>query len=196
MRDKPIVLIDLDGVCADFNGAAWDFCNLNGLIVNCEQGQERHHYLTDHIQNKNHRRLLRDHIDNTPFFRDLNPIEGAIDGVRRLAELVEIWLVSKPLEVNSTCHSDKHNWVTKHLPELSDRLILAGDKSLVNGDILLDDAPKPKWFPRADWQPVVFNQPYNCHAKSDLYDLVHFDWEDPIEYLIELAQDARNGVKL
>lgn len=195
-KNNLIVLVDQDGVLANFLGGAWDFCNDNGIMVDCKQGQEKHHYLTDHIQDKAQRRMLRNHVENTPFFRNLEPIEGAIDGINKLAESCEVWICSKPLEVNVTCMNDKHDWVKKHLPKFTDRLILAGDKSLVKGDILLDDAPKPKWFPRADWQPVVFSQPYNCHSKSELIDLVHFDWDDPIEYLIQLAQDARDGVKL
>lgn len=196
MTSELITLVDLDGVCADFQSAVWNFCNDNGIFVDCASGEEKHYYLTDHIPDKQERRALRRHIDTTPFFRDLDLIEGALEGVNKLAEVAEILLVSKPSEANKTCHSDKHNWVTKHFPKLSDRLILIGDKSLVKGDILLDDAPKPKWFPRADWQPVIFNQPYNCHAESELYKLPHFDWNQPIEYLIELAQTARKGVTL
>lgn len=48
MTSELITLVDLDGVCADFQSAVWNFCNDNGIFVDCASGEEKHYYLTDH----------------------------------------------------------------------------------------------------------------------------------------------------
>ena len=93
---------------------------------------------------------------------ELPVVPGAQQGVLDLLNAgVEVWVCTKPLEVNPTCHSDKANWILRHFPPLHDRLIIAPDKAMVVGDVLLDDAPKPEWFERAAWRPVIFDSPFN-----------------------------------
>ena len=49
-----------------------------------------------------------------------------------------------------------------------DRIILTRDKTLVRGDILLDDAPQAKGSSLEPvWEHVYFDQPYNRPGVSD-----------------------------
>src|SRR5690606_26027440 len=87
---------------------------------------------------------------------------GAQEGVDALMAVgVDVWVCTKPLEVNPTCRDEKGAWLREHFPMLEKRLIIAPDKSLVMGDILLDDAPSLEWARRATWMPVVFDAPFN-----------------------------------
>lgn len=190
---KPIALVDMDDVIADFTAQAFWLCDNHGIKLDIDHRSKlTNRWISDHVPDEKQRNYLRKLIDTTRFFEDLDVIEGAQDGVKALAKECEVWFCSKPLTNNESCVGDKDAWIKRHFPKLKDRLILAGDKSLIIGDILLDDAPKTKWFPRAVWQPVIYSQPFNGHG-TDWGEFAHFTWQDPIEYLIELAYAAQQG---
>jgi 5'-nucleotidase len=130
---------------------------------------------------------------STRWFYDLPVVEGAVEGMKRLAEAADVWVCTKPLEANHYCRDGKAWWVHRHLgPEWESRLIIAPDKSMVRGDILLDDAINLDWLPRASWQPVVFPAPFNGDG-SDWSCLPRWTWGDPIEHLLDYARGALVG---
>lgn len=196
-KTKPIVLIDQDGVLASWDDVFYAKCLAKDIKFDIEHPHhQRHRYFTDHIPDKHQRNEARRMVNHPSWFPELPVIEGAQEGMAELDKHCEVWICSKPLESNKSCHQDKQDWITKHFPAFSDRLILTGDKSLIVGDILLDDAPKLKWFKRAKWQPVIYTQHFNAHKESPLYDMARFTWDDPVEYLIELAEAAKRGEEI
>lgn len=73
-------------------------------------------------------------------FQTLEPIAGAIDAVNRLRNSFDVWILSAPSVRNPHCYSEKRIWIEKHFDlAFAYRLILAHDKSLVVGDVLIDD---------------------------------------------------------
>jgi 5'-nucleotidase len=118
----------------------------------------------------------RARINAPGFFADIPVMAGAKDGLEHLAETFDVWIVSKPLDSSPTCRDEKARWLTQGLglEWASQRLILAPDKSLIRGDILLDDAPKPHWFSDAEWTPVLYSHPWQRF--SNLAGLAGWDW--------------------
>ena len=74
-----------------------------------------------------------DEIYTSPgFFRELRPIAGALDAVR---------ICTSPLNQYRNCVPEKHEWVERHLgAEFVGRMIVTKDKTLVHGDVLVDEA--------------------------------------------------------
>lgn len=177
---KPTILVDMDGPLADFDVHFFQRCASEGWTLDCTVEAQRHRFATDHIPNRRERDAARAMVDTPGWFRDLPVTPGAQDGLRGLAEFAEVWICTKPLEANGTCRDDKAAWLAEHFgDEWVQRLILAPDKSMVRGDVLLDDAPKPEWFGRADWWPVIFPEPWNAAVYPDL---PTWDWSsDPRE---------------
>ena len=157
------LLLDMDGPLADFDTHFWNVCTGLGHLFDIDHpGDQVHRYFTDHITDDTHRAEARALVDGAGWFADLPVTPGAVEGVAELlADGVDIWVCTKPLEVNPTCLNDKHAWLVRHFPDLAHRLITAPDKSVIIGDVLLDDAPKRAWLDRAVWQPVLFDAPYN-----------------------------------
>lgn len=187
-QQLPIALIDMDGPLADFDPQVYALCEdlgfpLHDGEVSIENPCSRHRFLTACMAPE-HADAVRHIINTSRWFRDLPPTPGAQEWLPRLAEVAEVWICTKPLEQNHTCRDDKAAWLREHLgQEWEDRLIIAPDKSLVHGDVLLDDAIKPEWFARASWEPVVFPCPFNGQG-SKWENVRRWTWGDPIEDLL------------
>lgn len=73
-------------------------------------------------------------------FASLAPIKGAIEAVNRLRETHDVWILTAPSVKNPHCYTEKRLWIEQHFDlAMAYRLIIAHDKSLVLGDVLVDD---------------------------------------------------------
>jgi 5'(3')-deoxyribonucleotidase len=159
---KPVLLFDLDGIC----------CNLMKKWLNV-YNRDYHDHLTerditswewhDHVKPECGKKIY--HYLNRPgFFADLEPIDGCIDSLHRLAEVCELVVVTaSPKEAAG----DKMRWVQRHLPMVpKGNIVLTYRKELVRGDFMFDDAPKNLIHHPAT--RIMLDYPYNrdfhdCH---------------------------------
>ena len=90
------------------------------------------------------------------FFRKLKPLPNAITGINLLKKRGhDVWILTKPSYMNPLCYTEKRLWVEDHLGlEWCDRLILCPDKSLLKGDVLIDDTP----WPGFEGQQLLFSR--------------------------------------
>lgn len=176
-----ILLVDMDGVLADFDAFFFQRCIENGWTLDVDEpSQQTFRYFADHMPDRDERNAARQMVHDPGWFRSLPVVAGAEQGMEEFERVGwEVHICSKPLDASATCADEKRAWLRQHFPTFADRLILAPDKSLVKGDVLLDDAPKPKWFARADWVPIVFTQPHN--VIGHLAEFPHWTWgDDPL----------------
>lgn len=184
------ILVDMDGPLADFDAHFYELCVANGFGLDYEGPTfQRHRFATDHIVDRSQRRAARQMVNQDPtWFRELPVVPGAPEGLEELAGLADVWICTKPLEANPTCRDAKAAWLAEHFGERwLQRLILAPDKSMVVGDVLLDDAPKVEWLARAQWRPVIYEMPWNGHG-SDWGALPHWSWGDDPKLLLDAAR--------
>lgn len=74
------------------------------------------------------------------FFRNLEPIYGALIGFTVLSKNFDVWILTAPSIQNPMCYTEKREWVGKNLGyEAAERLILSPHKGLLIGDYLIDD---------------------------------------------------------
>lgn len=76
------------------------------------------------------------------FFANLVPMDGAIDAMNWLlqSEQFKPYILTAPSIENPMSYTEKRVWVEQHLGmKFVERLILSRDKSLLRGDILIDD---------------------------------------------------------
>jgi len=159
----PRLLLDMDGPLAQFDARVFQVAEANGIEMDISSVVEQSkRYFTDHIVKPADRKWMRGVIREPGWFASLPPTPGAIEGVHNLLEQgVDIWVATKPMEENPTCRDDKARWLREHLPMLERKLIIIPDKSVLVGDVLLDDAPKPAWIMSAVWKPKIFAAPFN-----------------------------------
>ena len=76
------------------------------------------------------------------FFKGLTPIDGAISAMDWLYTTPEFdpFILTAPSVYNPLCYTEKRLWAEAHLGfDWCHRLIISPDKSLLNGDYLIDD---------------------------------------------------------
>lgn len=116
---------------------------------------------------KEHRAAI-DFVKYRPgFYWSMKPIEGSLEAMEGLAEEHDVWICSSPEVNNPTCASDKYNWLHWYMGSFwAERLILTRDKTLVDGDYLIDDRPDVHGVGITNWEQILFSQPYNDHVKN------------------------------
>ena len=83
-------------------------------------------------------------LDDVPgIFSLMSPMENAIESVKKLSKVFDVYLLSTAPWDNPSAWSDKVIWVKKYLGEVAHkRLILSHHKNLNKGDYLIDDRTK------------------------------------------------------
>ena len=83
-------------------------------------------------------------LDEVPgIFALMDPMPGAAEAVRRLAEKYDVYILSTAPWNNPSAWADKVAWVTRYMDDVfHKRLILSHRKDLLRGDYLIDDRPK------------------------------------------------------
>ena len=97
----------------------------------------------------------------------------------------DVFLVSSPHEqCRGPCAKYKLEWVAHRLGEYwTKRTILTNDKTVVRGDVLIDDKPTIVGAVKPAFRHVVFDQPYNRLVSAPLRLRAWQDWEEVLALL-------------
>jgi 5'-nucleotidase len=156
----PVFLVDMDGVLANFSGRfdqLWQERHPDKPFTPWEERTSW--YIEDNYPEELHDLIFE--IAREPgYFRTLDPLPGAVEGINKLTELGDVWICTAPLTGNPTCASDKMDWAAEHLGEQwRKRLVITKDKTLVRGDFLIDDKPLIKGSMVPQWTHILFQSP-------------------------------------
>lgn len=173
-----VVLVDMDGVIADW-GREWDRSleafgpDAAGIARHAQQTSFNLHDGCTEYES----RIVSALMDQPSYYARLEPIEGALDALQAMLDAGhDVFIVTSPWVTNPTCASDKLAWIVRHLGvEWAKRVVITSDKTLVYGDVLVDDKPVVTGAFAPAWQHIIFDQPYNrdiaprrrLHAWSD-----------------------------
>lgn len=185
---KPIVLVDMDGVLADFDHATEAFLQKNHPHIQFA-GRQSFYLHQDYPEYKDIVAVCHTKLG---FFSNLPPIEGALAGWQKLKDLgFHPRICSSPLLSHPDCINEKKLWVEKHLGiEAAEEAIIDVDKTGHHGIALIDDKPEITGSHQPSWRHIVFDQSYNRTIDTDLR--IH-GWDDPnlastLDYCRELHQ--------
>lgn len=185
-NDDNVVLVDMDGVLADFDAAV-----LDRLPPDVTRVARTNFYIAqDYPRHVAQVEYITSHPD---FFLDLPLVDNALQGWQRLIDAgYRPRICSAPLSRNSQSAQGKLAWLRRHFVPRFGELVVSDaiiDKRKYRHDglALIDDRPGVDTNDgQATWRHVVFDRPYNQRSGAALRIR---GWDDPdLEDILELAR--------
>jgi 5'-nucleotidase len=171
------ILVDQDGVLSGFDQAVHTALSKRfpPEKVIALENRRSFYYAGDYPEDMHD--IINQILNTEGFHRSLPVIPGAIQAVKEMiAEGHEVTICTSPLISAPNCAAEKFGWITEHLGhEWLNRTIITRDKTLVRGDILIDDKPEITGEMKPLWQHVIFDAPYNRQVPNPLR--IH-DWTE------------------
>lgn len=186
--------------------------NMRKLKINVDQDEVQAHWVKEVIRRHNerfgtsHRRedvtdyfkmetmleggkpFIREHFSVPGLYENLEPVEGAIDGMKRLFDLGhDLNTVSSV--PSGISYDEKQVWIKRLQPWFDlNNFKAAQRKDDVTGDVLIDDAPKHilAWAATKRFA-LVFDAPWNKELRGPYITRVR-DWSEVLEVVIRISR--------
>lgn len=180
---RPLVLLDCDGVLADFVTPAFE-------IANRLFGKDHH---PDNLNqwdmarfmgfDSEQERVFYDEIKKKGFHDHLKPYPGAVDGINWIRKIADVHIVTSPMFGETWC-SERWKWLHDYFGIKSREVTHTHAKELFFGDVFVDDKPTnvDKWVARHyDSHGLLWHQWYTKDVTTQLT-RVH-DWHGVMRYV-------------
>jgi len=175
--NKKIVLIDLDNTIIDWNQGLKDKLSNDLDIYN-----RKYWCIYKSFDQKYHPEIKKV-LKQEKFYFELRPNPDAIQTVKKLNTNYDVFFLTSPPKISiDNAILCKIKWINKYFGEdYLDKLIITYDKTLVMGDILIDDKPEISGCVKPRWKHILFTQSYNKNV--DLKRINNWNYWDIIDIL-------------
>lgn len=176
------ILVDMDGVIADFDGEflkRWRERYPDKLYVPFKE--RRTFYVRDSYPNEL-KPLVTEILLEPDFFREMMPMDGAREALFEMQGMgLEVFICTSPFSTYKNCVLEKYEWMENHLgPDWIKYIILTKDKTIIKADYLIDDKPEITGMEKAPaWEHVLYDRPYNRGMNKRR--LTWDNWKDVLE---------------
>lgn len=188
------ILLDVDGVLADFIGLALSEINRITWPLGKAFGRAavvKRDMITA-LGLEDNRQEIESVFCELGFATRIEPIDGAVAGIKALAEAGNnIFAVTAPMPGSVSWTYERDKWLIDHF-KIHPREVLhvrSYAKHLVTGDVFVDDDPDTvrRWAAtNPDCLAVLFGQPHNVSERTDLV------WVKNWSNLVSLIAEHKN----
>jgi len=158
----------MDDVLADYDGEFYTrWYSTHPEIIIPPYEERKSFYIREELPAELHPKITAINT-GSGFIRSLPEIPGALDAVREIADKgYDIFICTTPLDHYENCVLEKYEWIENHLGrEWTKKLILTKDKTVIRGNLLIDDKPVVTGKERPIWEHILFDKPYNRHIND------------------------------
>lgn len=114
------------------------------------------------------------------------PYPGAVDGIKKLEKIADVFFVTSPLKDSPTWCYDRAGWLRKYFgKELADRVDFTSHKYAFAADVIVDDKPTncEEWSEAwPDGKALLWTANYSPEFLHDRLDHVQ-DWEQVARWI-------------
>lgn len=164
---RPRVLLDVDGVLADFlTPSLAIFQRLTGHPYT--HGDFKTWDIFETIP-REHESAYYEVVNVPGWCRSLPVYEGAQAGVQALKEVADLYIVTSPLSRHPTWTHEREGWLHEHFGIHHRKIVHTSAKYLCIGDVFVDDRPDhiEAWeAEHAGGLGLLWDQPYNRGSKA------------------------------
>lgn len=183
------ILLDVDGVLADFVSAAVKIGNeLAGTSYTAADITDWRMFSLPGLREVESE--IWDRINEPGFMAALNVFEGTKQAVQKLKKLGDVAILSTPLYRSTTAPYERYVWLFEHFGIEWKDVVYAYRKDLVRGLILVDDKPEniESWcLANPDGYGVLWDRPYNSTCSPPKNAERSSNWND----VLEIVKNAR-----
>lgn len=179
------ILVDMDSILVDLMGpwlAEHNARQGDDLTVDRILTWDTHLYAKGE-------KAIYEVLEKPGLFRNASPLPGGLEAVKTLHDRGhEIFVVTAAVFPNNM--AEKAGWFHEHLPFLGKRrFIIAHEKHLLPGDVLIDDGPHNATAYRAAHpNATIATIGYEYNKDCPAYDLVAGDWRDTAAAWAEIVE--------
>lgn len=168
------LIVDMDGVLAD----------IYAQYLNFEESESGIRRSLESLYSKSESQIFKNidtYLHTKGFFGNAPVIQGSQDALSRLNDLYEVFIVSSATEFPHS-FNEKYDWLTQHFPFITwKQMVFCGSKSIVQGDIMIDDHFKNLDIFRG--RTLLFTQPHNYELPEKGHTRVS-SWEEILVLLL------------
>lgn len=140
LNGKPVVLVDCDDVvCQCLSGMAELSFKKTGIEIPLESLKTWDFFDTvSHPEHPDLKEWIEGKMQEAGWCASLKPFPGAVEGIRRLKEISELFFVTAPFKGEHWPH-ERRTWLQKEFNMEHWRIIQCSSKFLVRGELFIDD---------------------------------------------------------
>lgn len=161
-RESGIILVDLDNTLNSFNEYV---AQKAAEKLQIEVPKLQSARVADDFP-KEHDRVVKDIYQAEGLLLDLEPVPGGVVALKLLSQTHHVFIVTAP-PMSDYALADKLEWVKRNVGEdWRNKVFVTHQKTLIAGDILIDDAPNPLGSKVAPptWIHLALEQPWNTEC--------------------------------
>lgn len=163
---RPIILLDVDGVIADFTGKV---LSLGDTVFGTSfTFQDVKTWDLFSLFSPEQAQVLTNYICAEKFCYGIEVLPGAKEAVAKLRELGDVYAVTAPWWDSKHWLYERTEWLKKHFGFSNGSIVHTGAKHLVRGDVMIDDKPENlyDWSNKVKGLSILIDAPYNQLIKS------------------------------
>lgn len=169
MDKKPRIGVDVDGVLGDFLTPAYKAAETLFGVTGDPRLQTT--WDMEHLVPPDRVDDFWEFIGNMNFHDLMIPFPGAVAGMKALAEVADVYIVTTHLKSGKTWVYDRDIWLKNHFNINRKKIIHTAAKYTFQGIALVDDKPENvhKWQEEnKEGLGILWDQPYNRKADARL----------------------------
>jgi 5'(3')-deoxyribonucleotidase len=164
---KPRVLIDVDGVLANFVGATIrDMEAHHGFSMSHDDVTTWDIISSFPVDASRLGDTMRSRWREPGWCASIPVYEGAVEGISILRDLADVFFVTAPMSGAPHWMWERSLWLSQHFNADERDIVFTSSKHLVSGDVFVDDKPSNvmEWLHGHHFGrgvPVIWDRPYN-----------------------------------
>ncbi|MFA5887833.1 MAG: 5'-3'-deoxyribonucleotidase [Candidatus Nanoarchaeia archaeon] len=176
------VLVDMDDTLAETCKAFEEIWRKLHPDLICIPAEQQPTFYVDDCYPKEYIPLLKEALKDPSLFVIPEATEGGLEAITEMKSAGhEVFICTSPMSHYQNCVLEKYQWVEAHFGyEWTKRIILTMDKTIIKGDILIDDKPKITGAAMPSWIHALYDRSYNRNVHK--MRLTWKNWKDVLNF--------------